>query len=81
MIRNFNIEGIGDVKVSEESEDISLKIHLSDMKISREIKFFSKDLLKGFLQDITEVHAKDMAIATIKNKINISLKDMDNRRN
>ena len=81
MTRKFTIEGIGNVKVSEAPEEYALKIQLSDMQLSRDIKFFSQDLLKDFFQDITEVHAKDMAVATIKNKINISIKDIDRHRN
>ena len=81
MTRNFNIQGIGDVKVSEEPEDFALKIQLADMKISREIKFFSVELLNGFFNDITENHAKDMALATIKNKIKLSLEEVDKKRN
>lgn len=78
MTRKFQIDGIGNVNVSEESEEYSLKIQLADMRISREIKFYSQDLLKNFFNDITEVHAKDMALATIKNKINLSLKNINN---
>lgn len=80
MTRKFTIEGIGSVKLSEVPEEFALKIQLSDMQISRDIKFFSKDLLNGFFQDITEVHAKEMAVATIKNKIDISIKDIDQHR-
>ena len=80
MTRKFNIEGIGNVNVSEEPEDFALKIQLSDMHITREIKFFSVDLLNGFFNDITEVHAKDMALATIKNKIKLSVQEMDKKR-
>ena len=80
MTRKFNIEGIGNVKVSEEPEDFALKIQLSDMHISREIKFFSVDLLSGFFNDITEVHAKDMALATIRNKIEMSVQEVDKKR-
>ena len=78
MTRKFQIDGIGNVNLSEEPEEYSLKIQLADMRISREIKFYSKDLLSVFFNDITEVHAKDMALATIKNKINLSLKNIKN---
>jgi len=80
MTRKFTIEGIGNVKFSEEPEEFKLKIQLSDMKISRDIRFYSQDLLNGFFHDITEVHAKDMAVATIKNKINLSIKNIDKNR-
>lgn len=78
MTRKFEIEGIGNVNVSGELEEYSLKIQLADMRISREIKFYSKDLLSDFFNDITDVLAKDMALATIKNKINLSLKNINN---
>lgn len=78
MTRKFQIEGIGNVNVSGELEEYSLKIQLADMRISREIKFYSKDLLSDFFNDITDVLAKDMALATIKNKINLSLKNINN---
>jgi len=80
MTRKFTIAGIGNVKVSEAPEEFALKIQLSDMQISRDIKFYSKDLLNGFFKDFTEDHAKEMAVATIKNKINISIKDIDRHR-
>lgn len=78
MTRKFQIEGIGNVDVSEELEMYSLKIRLSDMRISREIKFYSQGLLSEFFKDITEDQAKDMALATIRNKINLSLKNINN---
>lgn len=80
MSRSFEIEGIGKVNVIEETDDFALKIHLQDMKISRKIKFYSQDLLKDFFSDITESHAKDMAVATIKNKIELSVNDMNKKR-
>lgn len=78
MTRKFQIEGIGNVDVSEEKEAYSLKIKLLDMRISREIKFYSQGLLSDFFKDITEEQAKDMALATIRNKINLSLKNINN---
>jgi len=80
MSRIFEIEGIGVVDVIEDIDDFSLKIHLKDMKISRTIKFYSQDLLKVFFSDITEDHAKEMAVATIKNKISLSVNQINNTR-
>ena len=78
MTRKFQIEGIGNVDVSEELEQYSLTIKLLDMRISRNIKFYSQGLLSEFFKGITEDQAKEMALATIRNKINLSLQNINN---
>ena len=72
MSKSFQFEGIGVVDVEENSEEFSLKIELKDMDISRAIKFHSPQLLNSFFEDISETNVREIALATLRNKIELS---------
>ena len=72
MSKSFQFEGIGVVDVEENSEEFSLKIELKDMHISKDIKFYSPQLLNGFFEDISETNVREIALSAMRNKIELS---------
>ncbi len=80
MSKSFQFEGIGVVDVEENVEEFSLKIELKDMHISKDIKFFSPQLLNGFFKDISESNVREIALSAMRNKIELSARKFSLQR-
>ena len=80
MSKSFQFEGIGVVDVEENQEEFSLKIELKDMHISKDIKFYSPQLLNGFFEDISETNVREIALSAMRDKIELSARKISLQR-
>ena len=80
MSKSFQFEGIGVVDVEENPEEFSLSIELKDMHISKDIKFYSPQLLNGFFEDISETNVREIALSAMRNKIELSARKISLQR-
>ena len=80
MSKSFQVEGIGVVDVEENPEEFSLSIELKDMHISKDIKFYSPQLLNGFFEDISETNVREIALSAMRNKIELSARKISLQR-